>query len=30
MFYYCYGANNAITFNAYEVISLIVCDLGIL
>jgi len=29
MFYYRYGANNAITLNAYEVIPLVMCNLGI-
>ncbi len=29
MFCYHYGANNAITFNAYEIIPLVMCDLGI-
>jgi hypothetical protein len=29
MFCYRYGVNNAITFNAYEVIPLVMCKLGI-
>jgi hypothetical protein len=30
MFCYWYGVDNAITFNAYEIIPLVMCDLGIL
>jgi hypothetical protein len=30
MFYYHYGVENAINFNVYEVIPLVMCNLGIL